>query len=358
MNLELIGAGARVRGAFEPYLSGGQGRDLELARVAAAYGESYGIYTAGGESIAEPSGALWHDAGGAAEMPAVGDWVVARMVNREQAIVEAVLPRHSCFYRRAPGRREERQALAANIDLAFLVCALDGDFNLRRLERYLTLAAEASVSPVIVLNKADLCEDAAARAKEAAAISNAPVVTLCARDPAAAAHLEPFLAWGRTVALLGSSGAGKSTIANALAGAELMRTSAVRGWDGRGRHTTTHRELIPLPAGGALIDTPGMRELQLRAGVESVDAAFEEIAALAAHCRFADCSHAGEPECAVAAARASGALPDERWESYRKLRAEARRHEALEDSQTARENKRKLKQRMRAVRQLYRSRGR
>lgn len=352
MNLELLGAGARVRGAFESYLQ----RGFALARVAVAHRDLYRLYTESGEIAAEPSGALWYGAADAASMPVVGDWVAARIVNPEQAIVEAVLPRHSCFHRRAVGKREERQAIAANLDLVFLVCGLDGDFNLRRLERYLTLAAQSGVASVIVLNKADVCADASARARDTAAISKAPVVTLSALAPDGIASLAPFLAGAPTVALLGSSGAGKSTIANALLGEDRLRTRALRESDSRGRHTTTHRELIPLPGGGALIDTPGMRELQLWAGAESVGEVFGEIAALAVECRFGDCSHAGEPGCAVADALAAGALAQDRWESYRKLRAEAHRHEAMADAQVAQEDKRKLKRMMKDVRRLYQSR--
>lgn len=352
MNLELLGAGARVRGAFEPFLQ----RGFALARVAVAHRDLYRLYTERGEIAAEPSGALWYGAPDSASMPVVGDWVAARIVNSEQAIVEAVLPRHSCFYRRAVGKREERQAIGANLDLVFLVCGLDGDFNLRRLERYLTLAAEAGVSPVVMLNKADVCADPSARAREVAAISKASIVTLSALAPDGIAPLKPFLAGTPTVALLGSSGAGKSTIANGLLGEDRMRTGGVRESDGRGRHTTTRRELLPLPGGGALIDTPGMRELQLWAGGGCVDEVFGEIAALAAECRFGDCSHSGEPGCAVADALASGALTEDRWESYRKLRGEARRHEAMADAVAAQENKRKLKRMMRDVRRMYQSR--
>lgn len=352
MNLESLCADARVRAAFQPYLH----RGLALARIAAAQRDLYRILTESGEFAAEPSGALWYASADAASMPCVGDWIAARIVDPEQAIIEAVLPRRSCFYRRAVGKREERQAIAANLDLVFLVCGLDGDFNLRRLERYLTLSAESGVEPVIVLNKSDVCADPAARAREVAAVTPKPVVTLTALAPDGIAPLQPFLALSPTVALLGSSGAGKSTIANALLGERRLRTNAVRASDSRGRHTTTHRELILLPGGGALIDTPGMRELQLWAGAESVDEVFEEIAALAARCRFSDCSHSNEPDCAVAAALASGALAEDRWQSYRKLRAEAHRHEAMADAQVAREDKRKLKRLMRDVRRMYESR--
>jgi ribosome biogenesis GTPase len=350
VNLESIGASARVRGTFEVYRQ----RGLALARVAVSQRDIYRLYSELGEISAEPAGTLWYSAGDAASMPVVGDWVAARVVNAEQAIVEAVLPRHSCFYRRAPGKREERQAIAANLDIAFLVCGLDGNFNLRRIERYLTLAAESGVKPVIVLNKADVCTDAEERAREAAGISNAPVVTLSALAADGIAPLRAFLDGSPTVALLGSSGVGKSTIANALLGEERLRTSAVRESDSRGRHTTTHRELMPLAGGGALIDTPGMRELQLWAGEESVDDVFSEIADLARQCRFANCAHKGEPGCAVAVALESGALEVARWQSYSKLRAEARRHESMTDANAARESKRKLKEMMRAVNRYYR----
>jgi ribosome biogenesis GTPase / thiamine phosphate phosphatase len=287
-------------------------------------------------------------------MPVVGDWVAARIAAPDYAIVEAVLPRRSCFERRAPGKRDDRQAITANIDLAFLVCGLDGDFNLRRLERYLTLAAEGRVTPVIVLNKADLCGDAAGRQRETAAVAgSAPVVAVSALADGGVDPLNAFLTAGRTVALLGSSGVGKSTIVNRLLGDERFQTGAVRESDGRGRHTTTHRELAPLPAGGALIDTPGMRELQLWAGQESVDEVFDEISALAAHCRFGDCTHAMEPGCAVQAGLAEGSVSPERWESYRKLLGEARRHEALADAQVALERKRAVKRIMKAQRRFY-----
>ncbi len=352
MRLESLGADGAVYGAFQSDASEG----LVLGRIALAQRDQYRLFTETAEHWAEASGALWYRAADAADLPVVGDWVAARVVG-DLAIVERVLPRRTCFSRRAAGRREERQAIAANVDLVFLVCGLDGDFNLRRLERYLTLAAESGARPVVVLNKADLCADLAARRAAAEAVAGgAPVVTSCAHTADGLAALAPFLGPGRTVALLGSSGVGKSTLVNGLLGEARLRTREVRESDSRGRHTTTHRELVPLPVGGALIDTPGMRELQLWAGQDSVDRAFDEIAALAAACRFRDCTHTGESGCAVEAARAAGEISGDRWESYRKLRNEARRHEVMTDWLAALAQKRRWKAIHKAQRQHYKRR--
>jgi ribosome biogenesis GTPase len=230
------------------------------------------------------------------------------------------------------------------VDVVLLVCGLDGDFNLRRLERYLALVAGSGASPVVVLNKADLCSDLAGRIVETAAIArSAPVVAASTVDPHGLDALRGFLTQGVTVALLGSSGVGKSSIANRLLDEERFRTGEVRKCDGRGRHTTMRRELTPLPQTGALIDTPGMRELQLWAGPESIDAVFDDITAIAEHCRFRDCTHSGEPGCAVAAALDRGQVDAARWASFQKLRAEAEWHEAMADPLAALERKRKWK---------------
>jgi len=353
MQLEFPGAGSAIDGAFQPYAAQG----LVLGRVAIAQRDRYRLYTEAGELPAEASGALWYRTANRAAMPVVGDWVAARVAGPEQAIVEAVLPRRTCFSRRAAGRREEEQPIAANIDLVFLVCGLDGDFNPRRLERYLALANESGAEPVVVLNKADVCEDLAARVAETAAVAGAaPIVTTSARHAQGLDGLTAFLGPGRTVALLGSSGVGKSTIVNRIVGEERLRTREVRESDSRGRHTTTHRELVPLPRGGALIDTPGMRELQLWAGQDSVDETFAEIADAAAGCRYRDCSHSGERGCAVEAALAGGTITAERWAGYRKLLGEARRHELLADPLAAQERKRWIKRIHKAQRRNYKLR--
>ena len=349
MHLERLGATPQLRALIAP--------ELELARITVSHRDLYRLVTDGPQELdAEPSGSLWYNADSRAEMPVVGDWVAARVINQEQAIVDAVLPRRTFFARRAAGRREDQQAIAANVDTVLLVCGLDGDFNLRRLERYLTLAAESGAEPVVVLNKSDLCDSDTLQARLDATRSiagKAPVIAVHTRAADGIQPLQPWLTGFRTLALLGSSGVGKSTLVNRILGEERLRTAEVRESDSRGRHTTTHRELIPLPDGGALIDTPGMRELQLWATGESVDAAFDEIAALAARCRFRDCTHLAEQGCAVQAALADGALAPDRFASYAKLRREAQHHETLTDPLAALERKRKWKNIHKAVRDLY-----
>jgi ribosome biogenesis GTPase len=351
MTLESLGADASVHDLFQPYAA----RGLMLARVAVSQRDHYQLLTAAGEFPAEAAGALWHRTPDRSGMPVTGDWVAARIVDPSLAIVEDVLPRKTEFSRRAAGRREDQQAVAANIDLVFLVCGLDGDFNLRRIERYLTLAAESGAEAVVVLNKADLCADIASRLNETATVArNSPIVPASTKTSGGLDAVRAFLAYGRTVALLGSSGVGKSAIVNGLLGEDRLRTGAVRESDSRGRHTTTHRELIPLASGGALIDTPGMRELQLWAGQESVDQTFDEIAEIAAACRFRDCSHSGEIGCAVASAIADGVISDERWQSYRKLIAEVNRHALMTNPVAAAESKKKLKAVHKGMRMFYR----
>ena len=355
MNLERLGATAELRASLFHIAP-----DLTLARVTFSHRDRYRLIADSGDLHAEASGALWYrttlDDHPSAAMPVVGDWVAARVIDRGQAIVEAVLPRRTLFARRAAGWREEQQPIAANIDLVFLVCGLDGDFNLRRLERYLTLSAESGAAAVVVLNKSDLCSDVTARIAEAAAVAgSAPVVAVHTRSPEGIDAVRPYLTDGRTVALVGSSGVGKSSLVNRLIGEDRLRTAEVRESDGRGRHTTSHRELIELPEGGALIDTPGMRELQLWAGEDAVDRTFDEIADLATGCRYRDCTHMGEPGCAVESALGEGSLAPERWQSYRKLRGEAQRHEALADPLLALERKRKWKQIHKAARDIYKS---
>jgi ribosome biogenesis GTPase len=342
-DLTTIGATDAVFEAFQPYAA----RGLLLGRVSVVHSDRYRIYAAQGEMAAEAIGALLYRSERSG-WPAVGDWVAVQPVGPDEGMIHSVLPRRTMFSRRAAGDREQEQAIAANIDLALIVCGLDGDFNVRRIERYLTLAHASGVDAAIVLNKSDVCPDLGARLDEAARVSGgAPVVAITAR---ASQDIEPVLRLlrpgltpGLTIALLGSSGVGKSTLVNQLLGVERQVVREVREGDSRGRHTTTYRELLPLPQGGALIDTPGMRELQLWADQDSLDSAFAEIADLAAQCRFRDCSHVVEAGCAVKAAIEAGELDDARWESYRKLRAEIAWHARQTDVQAAQAQKRKWK---------------
>ncbi len=303
------------------------------------------------EVPAEPSGRLR----AFSELPSVGDWVRARVMP-DFALIEEVLPRSTAFLRRAAGRRAEAQCVAANIDPVFIVCGLDGDFNARRLERYLLLAKESGAEPVIVLNKSDVCDVTESRLAEVKPIaSGAEVLALSARQ--SVEPLRRLLGRGRTAALLGSSGAGKTTIANALLGGERWRTQSVRESDSRGRHTTSGRMLITLPDGAFLIDTPGMRELALWADENTLDSVFEDVADLAAGCRFRDCTHESEPGCEVRAALEAGELDTSRWKSFRKLRGEIRRQEMASDVHARLEQKRKWKQIHKAMRNSDKSCG-
>jgi ribosome biogenesis GTPase len=273
------------------------------------------------------------DADPAATYPTVGDWVALQHAgDGGAAVIHAVLPRRSAIVRRAPQDRGiDAQVLAANVDVAFLVTSLNADFNLRRLERYVTVAWESGATPVVLLSKADVATDVEGARLAAEAV--APGVEVAAVSAVTGEGLDAVrghLAPGRTVVFIGSSGVGKSTLVNALAGAELLETAAIREDDSRGRHTTTRRQLIPL-ADGLLIDTPGMRELGLR-DEDGLEAAFGDVEQAALDCRFRDCSHDGEPGCGVRAALDDGRLAESRWASYRKLQREARHAEIFSDA--------------------------
>lgn len=346
-DLTNIGATAEVYRALQPYSE----RGLALGRVSAVYRDQYRLYTSEGEARAEAIGALLYRAEDASALPAVGDWVACQRIGPDEAMIHAVLPRRTKFSRRAAGTREQEQMIAANIDLIFIVCGLDGDFNLRRIERYLTLAHESGAEPAVVLNKADLCGELATRIDQTRRIARgAPVFSICAQSADGIQPIVGLLRSGRTVALLGSSGVGKSTLVNQLLGEHRQRVREVRDSDGRGKHTTTYRELIPLPHGGALIDTPGMRELQLWAGPDSLDSAFDDILEMAQHCRFRDCAHTVEDGCAVQDALLAGALDAGRWQSYQKLRAEIAWQERKTDVRAALAEKQRWKNIHKAMR--------
>lgn len=339
MTLAELGWDAFFADAFEPHERAG----LIPARVVACHHGPCELITESGPLGGLPAGRLAED-----RLPAVGDWVAARaLAGERKALIEGVLPRRSAFMRKEAWRRTAEQVVAANVDVVFLVSAFGLDLSPRRTERYLTASWESGARPVIVLNKADVSADVAAEAAPIEAISlGVPVLAVSAATGAGLEALEAELGTGRTGALLGSSGVGKSTLVNRLCGREVMDTGPTREDDQRGRHTTSHRELVVLPEGrGLLLDTPGMRELQLWADEEAVDTTFGEIAELAEGCRFADCSHDREPGCAVGAALADGTLPHARWLSYLKLQREVRALAVRQDQRLqaeARKERRRL----------------
>ncbi len=328
-------------------------RGFEPARVVAEHRGGYLVRGERDERLAHPRGKLRDDElfGG---MPAVGDWVAVCDAPGGRAAIEAVLPRRTKFSRKTPWLKAEEHVLAANVDTVFLLSGLDGDFNPRRLERYLTAAWDSGADPVVVLTKLDLLDDPDKLAEADEIAFGVPVFPVSNTTGEGIEALRELLRPRRTFVLLGSSGVGKSTLVNRLAGRRLMPTGDLRK-DGRGRHTTRHRQLLVLPSGALLVDTPGLRELQVWEG--DVDSAFADIAELAAACRFNDCAHDTEPDCAVQAALETGALDPERWASYLKLQRELRALEMRRGSHVHRELKRRWRQRTRETRQARRYGG-
>lgn len=328
------------------------------ARVIAQQRKYWRIAGEFGESWAEASGKLRLLAGEQVRWPAVGDWVAAEVGDGEShAVIQEVLPRRSGFVRKTPGKRIAEQVIAANVDTALLVTALDDNYNPRRVERYLAQGWESGARPVVVLNKADACVDALQKAAEIERVAlGATVCIVSAKTGQGIEELQPFLRRGETLVLLGSSGVGKSTIANRLAGQVLQETQPVREADSRGRHTTSSRTLIPLPGGALLMDTPGLRELQLWDAAEGVRETFEDIDMLAAQCRFTDCGHEGEPGCAVQAAVRAGTLDDARLENRRKLLREQEFLRRKMDPEALQEWKKGVKSLHREVKRMYEGR--
>ncbi len=326
--------------------------DLVPARVARQDRDHYLLLTADGERDGVPAGRLRHEAREAADLPVTGDWVAVRAAADGAATVVAVLPRATAFLRRSPGEVTAAQVVAANVDTVFVVTGLDGDLNLRRLERYLVAGRESGAAPVLVLNKADLVSDLdAVRVAVEAVAGGAPVVAVSARERRGLEALATWLVPGGTVALLGSSGVGKSTLVNALLGAERQATQEVRADDSRGRHTTSARELIPLPGGALLLDTPGMRELGPWSDGLEMSGAFPDVAALAAGCRFRDCRHEQEPGCAVREAVERGGLDAARLEGWHRLQRELRWLTSRRDARARAEEEGRWKAIARAVKQ-------
>jgi ribosome biogenesis GTPase len=305
---------------------GQYGSQCVPGRIAESSGDLYQIYSNGGLVTGQISGRFRHRAASRAELPAVGDWVaLTRVAGEGKAQIHGLLPRKSTFTRKVAGRAATEQVVAANIDTVFLVTSLNQDLNPRRLERYLVMIWEGGANPAIILNKSDLCPDSTESVRQVGSVSmGVPIHTISVLQGEGLAALDSYLTRGKTVALLGSSGVGKSSLVNYLASAHLQDVQPVREGDDRGRHTTTRRQLFLLPSGALVLDTPGMREIQLWGGEEGVAAAFEDVETLAAECRYRDCSHQNEPGCAVRQALEGGLLDEERYSSYEKLVGEMR----------------------------------
>ena len=351
-DLSALGWTAELQHAFDEI---GDPR-LEPARVAAEHRGSYRVLTAAGGVTGTVPGKMTHEATSREELPAVGDWVAVEMIDADGAVIRAVLPRRSSFIRKLAGDRADAQVISSNVDVVFIVDPFDRGPNLRRIERYLTVAWESGATPVVVLTKSDLATDAAGDLENVMTVSpGAEVHVVSCVTGDGLTELRRYLDGSPTVAALGPSGAGKSSLINALIGREVMPTQEVRE-DGKGRHTTTHRQLIPLPEGGVFIDTPGMRELQLFDGDEGIDLSFSDIYALAEQCRFRDCAHDREPGCAVIEAVATRELDEGRLAGYRKQLRELASIARRKDRRLAQEEARRWKKLSRDARARARPR--
>ena len=347
--LAALGWTDELEAAFTPHRE----RGFRPARVVAEHRGGYYVRSELGDRLAHARGRLRDDEiwGG---MPAVGDWVVVCDAPGERDAIEALLPRRTKVSRKTPWLKAEEHILVANVDTVVLVTGLDADFNARRLERYLTAAWDSGADPLIVLTKLDVLDDPGKLVEAEAVAVGVPVHAVSNVTGEGLDELRALLRPARTFVLLGSSGTGKSTLANRLAGRTVMDTGDLRN-DGRGRHTTRHRQLLMMPGGAILIDTPGLRELQIWEG--DLDSAFADIAELAAQCRFNDCAHSSEPDCAVTEALANGELDADRWQNYLKLQRELRAIEARSSRRIQRELKSRWRARARESRRARRYGG-
>ena len=354
-DLHELGWNDSLEKAFLPHKAVG----YSAARVVLEHHRAYRVYAEGGELLAEITGRARYEAATRADLPAVGDWVaITAYPDEKRATIHAILPRRSKFSRKAAGRNTQEQIVAANVDTVFVVVGLDNDYNLRRVERYLVAAFESGANPVIILNKLDLCDDIDRKLGEVEPIAaGVPVHAISSVTRSGLEQVNQYIKKGHTVAFLGSSGVGKSTLINRLVGKDVQKVKEVREDDSRGRHATTHRELIALASGGLLIDTPGMRELQLWEADGGLSETFEDVESVAARCHFTNCRHQTEPGCAVREGLETGSLDSSRYESYRKLQKELAFLESRQDTQAQLERKQRDKKANKAFNRMKPKRG-
>jgi ribosome biogenesis GTPase len=345
---------------FEAYFNEYSGNGYSAGRVAVENKNNYILYTEYGELLAEISGKLFYEISGKGDFPAVGDWVVFRALPGEQkAVIDHVLPRKTKFSRKSAGAKTEEQVIASNIDNLFIMSSLNQDFNPRRIERYLTLAWESEAAPVILLSKSDLCKNPGEKKSETESIAfGVPVHCISTLKITGLEKLKQYFSQNQTGAIVGSSGVGKSTLINTLLGENKLKVNDTADYKDKGLHTTTRRELILLPDGGMIIDTPGMRELQLWDGNKGVGDVFEDIETIASECRFKDCKHENEPGCAVREALRIGNIDAGRYKSYQKLQREVRYFERRSSENAILAEKRKWKKIHKEAKKIMKMKGR
>lgn len=355
VNLKKIGITEEIERNFEKF----QEKGYKLGRVAQEHKHMYRVWLEEGEYLCTLTGKLAYEASGREDFPAVGDWVAIKVSAGEmKGTIQGILPRKSKFSRKAAGLVTEEQIVAANIDTVFIVNSLNDDLNPRRIERYLLLAWESGAKPVIILSKADLTQDLENKLEQVSGIAmGVPVIAISVVSDTGTQDLRAFLNAGETVALIGSSGVGKSSLVNFLIGSNKQEIREIREGDDKGKHTTTHREMILLPEGALLIDTPGMREVQLWTSEEGISESFADIEEYTSGCRFRDCQHNNEPGCAIRSAIQAGALDENRFSSYKKLQKELAFIDRKVDKKAQSDEKRHWKNISKEIRQINKFKG-